>query len=99
MAGTICISVKTIKEVAIGRIKSDTGLDRSERGTKILNILAPNVKKIYPVEEMTKKEIYDMLPKDLKDLTWSCRTPIYKNGNIEMCKKCKTCLEIKKNGI
>lgn len=100
VAGTICLSMKTLKEVAIGRTKSDIGIEqRAERGTKILNILSPNVKKIYPVGEMTKKEIYDMLPEELRKLTWSCRTPSYKNNNIEMCGRCKTCLEIKKNGI
>lgn len=105
VAGTICVAAKTIKEVAIGRTKSDAGFEqRAQRGTKILSILSPSVKKIYPVEEMTKKEIYDMLPEDLRQLTWSCRTPIYKENNMEMCKKCKTCLEILrmnkgKNGI
>lgn len=105
VAGTICIAAKSIKEVAIGRTKSDIGFEqRAERGTKILNILAPNIKKIYPVEEMTKKEIYEMLPEDLRKLTWSCRTPIYTSNDIKMCKKCKTCLEIlsmnkEKNGV
>lgn len=104
VAGTICLSLKSIKEVAIGRTKSDSGLDRSQRGTKILNILSPNVKKIFPVGDMTKKEIYEMLPEDLRELTWSCRKPIYKENNIEVCKTCKTCLEILqinkgKNGI
>ena len=95
VAGTICLSAKNIKEVAIGRTKSDSGFERrAERGNKMLKILAPIVKKIYPVGEMTKKEIYEMLPEDLRSLTWSCRRPIYKNNNIEMCKKCKTCLEI-----
>lgn len=100
VAGTICLSAKTIKEVAIGRTKSDVGIEqRAGRGTKILNILSPNVKKIYPVGDMKKKEIYDMLPEELRKLTWSCRTPIYKDGDIEKCQKCKTCLEIKKSGI
>lgn len=104
VAGTICISVKTIKEVAIGRTRSDVGFDqRAERGTQMLNILAPDAKKIYPVADMTKKEIYDMLPEDLRKLTWSCRTPIYVNDDIKMCHSCKTCVEIskikRKNGI
>lgn len=95
VAGTICISIKTIKEVAIGRTKSDVGFEqRAERGTKILNILSPSVNKSYPVGHMTKKEIYESMPEDLRNLTWSCRTPIYKDNNIEMCKKCKTCVEI-----
>lgn len=105
VAGTICIAAKTIKEVAVGRTKSDTGFEqRADRANKILNILAPNVKKIYPVGEMTKKEIFNMLPEQLRKLTWSCRTPIYKDEDIETCKRCKTCLEILsiykgKNGI
>lgn len=104
VAGTICLSAKSIREVAIGRTKSDEGLDRSERGTKILNVLSPDVKKIFPVGNMTKKEIHDMLPEDLRGLTWSCRKPVYKENSIETCKKCKTCLEILhinkgKNGI
>lgn len=104
VAGTICLSAKTIKEVAIGRTRSDVGFDqRAERGTQMLSILAPDVKKIYPVADMKKKEIYDMLPEDLRKLTWSCRTPIYVNDDIKMCYSCKTCIEIskmkRKNGI
>lgn len=95
VAGTICLSAKTIKEVAIGRTKSDIGFaTRAERGTKILNILSPSVKKTYPVGEMTKKEIYDMLPEELRKMTWSCRTPIYKDDDIKMCGSCRTCIEI-----
>lgn len=104
VAGAICSSAKTIKEVAIGRTKSDIGFgERADRGTKILNILAPDVKKIFPVAHMRKKEIYDMLPEDLRNLTWSCRTPIYVNDDIKMCHSCKTCMEIskmkRKNGV
>lgn len=105
VAGTICLCIKEIKQVAIGRTKSDIGIEvRADRGTKMLNLFAPDVKKIYPVGDMTKKEIYDMLPVELRDLTWSCRTPIYKENNIEKCGRCKTCLEITsinkdKNGI
>lgn len=104
IAGTICSSAKTIKQVAIGRTKSDAGFaERAERGTKILNILSPDVEKIYPVADMTKKEIYDMLPEDLRKLTWSCRTPICKDNDFKICHSCKTCMEIskmkRKNGI
>lgn len=96
IAGTICISLPNIKIVAIGRTKSDTGIEeRSIRGTNILKLLSPNVKKIYPVGDMTKIEIYDMLPKELRDMTWSCRTPIYIDENkIKQCGKCKACREL-----
>ena len=37
-----------------------------------------------------------MLPEELRDMTWSCRTPIYTEDNsIHECGKCKTCLELK----
>jgi 7-cyano-7-deazaguanine synthase in queuosine biosynthesis len=95
IAGTICLSVKSIELVAIGRTKSDGGLDRADRGTKILKTLSPWDEKIYPVGDMTKKEIYEMLPEELTKMTWSCRTPIYGN-EIKTCCKCKTCMKIKK---
>jgi 7-cyano-7-deazaguanine synthase in queuosine biosynthesis len=96
IAGTICLSIKSIKEVAIGRTKSDTGVDlRAERGTKILNAFDPNIKKIYPVGDMTKKEIYKMLPEDLRNITWSCRRPTY-DQETKACNRCKTCMEMNK---
>jgi 7-cyano-7-deazaguanine synthase in queuosine biosynthesis len=95
IAGTICLNLKSIDLVAIGRTKSDDGLDRADRGTKILKILSPRVEKIYPVGDMTKKEIYEMLPKELREMTWSCRVPIYED-ETKTCGRCKTCMEIKK---
>ena len=40
------------------------------------------------------KEIFDTLPEDLRNLTWSCRTPIYNNGIPIKCNKCPTCKEL-----
>lgn len=105
IAGTICASLPNIEKVAIGRTKSDYSVDvekRAIRGNKLLELFAPNVEKIYPLEHLTKKEIYDILPKEIRNMTWSCRTPIYLNKNtFQECGKCKTCLELKqiKNGI
>lgn len=106
IAGTICITLPNIKSVAIGRTKSDSEeistMTRATRGTSILKLLAPNVEKIYPVGHMTKNEIYDMLPKELRNMAWSCRTPIYVDENtIKECGRCKTCLELNiiKNAI
>ena len=92
------MSIKEIEEVAIGRTKSDEGnrIDqRAERGTKIFESFGTNAKKVFPVKDMTKKEIFEMLPADLRSLTWSCRTPVYSSdGDIHKCKKCKTCLDL-----
>lgn len=106
IAATICFCLPDIKKVAIGRTKSDHNSDvieRAVRGNKLLEIFAPNIEKIYPVEHLTKCEIYNILPKELRDMTWSCRTPVYniKENIFKECKKCKTCLELNeiKNGI
>jgi 7-cyano-7-deazaguanine synthase in queuosine biosynthesis len=104
IAGTICFCLPNIKKVAIGRTKSDASLDvetRSVRGTKLLQLFAPNIEKIYPVEHLTKTEIYNILPKELRDMTWSCRTPINVDNMFKECGACKTCIEINqiKNGI
>jgi len=107
IAGTICLSLPSIKKVAIGRTKSDDsqGVERrSIRGTKLLELFSPNVEKIYPVGHLTKSEIYDILPEQLRDMTWSCRHPISVDENtFKECGKCNTCLELNKiknqNGI
>lgn len=100
IAGTICWCLPHIKKVAVGRTKSDENpevIDRATRGNKLLELFAPNVEKIYPVGHLSKKEIYNILPQELRDMTWSCRTPIYiDDKTFKKCKKCKTCLELSK---
>ncbi len=106
IAGTICTNLPNIKKVAIGRTKSDSEeistMTRATIGTNIFKLLAPNVEKIYPVVHLTKNEVYNILPEELRDITWSCRTPINLDNNVfKECGKCKTCLELEtiKNGI
>jgi 7-cyano-7-deazaguanine synthase in queuosine biosynthesis len=100
IAGTICLCLPNIKRVAVGRTKSDDNLDvrqRAIRGNELLKLFAPDIEKIYPVEHLIKAEIYNMLPEELRNLTWSCRTPIIiDNNTIQECGKCKTCLELTK---
>jgi len=98
MAGSICLSVRTIRDVAIGMTASDmrSGLSaRVERANRIFESFGTQAKKIYPLMDMTKKQIYEMLPEQLRDMSWSCRTPIYEGDDIRECGRCKTCREIK----
>lgn len=99
IAGTICLSLKNVKEVAIGRTKTDSSRsidERAKRGTIIFESFNTNTKKVYPLIDLTKKEIYESMPEDLRNLTWSCRTPIYySNGDIKKCGKCKACNELR----
>lgn len=99
MAGSICCSDKNITNVALGLTKSDLSSAvsyRISRGKKIFESFSSNAKKIYPLADMTKKEIYYYLPEDLRNLTWSCRKPIYDKEEIKRCNKCKTCCELEK---
>lgn len=53
--------------------------------------------KEYPLRELTKQQAYDSLPTELARLTWSCRTPIERNGRFIECGTCKTCrLELRR---
>lgn len=103
MAGTICQAVPWIKEIAFGRTASDdaevpTMTERRERGNKILEALC-DAKKIYPVMDLTKKQIWEMLPEDLQKLIWSCRRPVTSENSIVPCGKCVTCESMKKKKI
>ena len=98
IAGTICQSLPTIQKVALGMTASDTGdavNERAERGKKILSAFT-NAQKIYPVQDLTKIQIYNLLPQDVRDMTWSCRTPIYNTDGVpSVCNQCKACIEMK----
>lgn len=100
IAGTICLSVPSIKHVAIGMTATDMSnselSDRIDRANNIFRSFTDQVDKIYPVKDLTKSQIYSMLPEEIRNLTWSCRTPIYKNGVPNKCNRCQTCFEIQK---
>lgn len=96
VSGFICLSIPSIKNVAIGMTASDenTGLsDRIVRSNKILEAFT-DAKKIYPVSHLTKLQIYDMLPEEIRSLTWSCRTPVYQENEAVKCGKCQTCIQM-----
>lgn len=100
ISGSMCLSMPYLKHVALGMTKTDISgnnslRERIVRATKILEAFTPATK-IYPVAEMSKAEIYKMLPAELRDLTWSCRTPIYQNSQAIPCNKCPTCLDLNK---
>lgn len=50
---------------------------------------------VFPIENTTRREMFDNMPLCLTKLVWSCRKP----KNNKHCGKCKTCLELKKNNI
>ena len=100
-AGYIASVNPDIKKIAIGMQSTDTNETLSERRTRAAKILSAftDAEKIYPVMEMSKREIYDMLPDSLKNVFWSCRRPVYKEKQIIPCGVCETCAKLREQGI
>ena len=100
-AGYICSVNPRIKKVAMGMQANDANQRLEERRIRANAILAAftPVEKIYPVLDMTKREIYDSLPESLRDMFWSCRRPVYSEKNIAPCLKCDTCVKLREQGI
>jgi 7-cyano-7-deazaguanine synthase in queuosine biosynthesis len=100
-AGYICSVNPNITKVAMGMQANDYNIaleDRRKRADAILAAFT-DVGKIYPVLNMTKREIYDSLPDTLKNMFWSCRKPVYTEKNIAPCGKCDTCVKLREQGI
>jgi 7-cyano-7-deazaguanine synthase in queuosine biosynthesis len=100
-AGYICLANPNIVKVALGMQANDYNLaleDRRKRADAILAAFT-DVKKIYPVMTMTKREIYDSLPESLRNIFWSCRRPVYNEKNIAPCGRCDTCVKLREQAI
>ena len=100
-AGYVASVNPDISKVAIGMQAHDANHsleERRHRANKILSAFT-DAEKIYPVMDMSKREIYDMLPPSLRDLFWSCRVPQYSENNITSCGRCNTCRTLKEQGI
>lgn len=100
-AGYICSVNPDIVKVAMGMQANDTNhslIERRKRADKILAAFTPVVK-IFPVLDMSKREIYDSLPESLRNKFWSCRKPVYTETSITRCKTCDTCVKLREQGI
>ena len=100
-AGYICSANPNIVRVAMGMQANDNNHSlelRRKRADAILAAFTP-VGKIYPVLDMTKREIYDSLPDTLKNMFWSCRRPVYSEKNIAPCGRCDTCIKLREQAI
>ena len=100
-AGYVCSVNPDIKKVAMGMQANDANQRLEERRVRANKILSAftDAEKIFPVMNMTKREIYDMLPESLRNLFWSCRHPVYTEKNIAPCGKCDTCVKLREQAI
>lgn len=75
---------------------NDTTHDQRIRlGDDLLDLFS-SAKQLYPIRDLTKKQVWELLPPDLRVLAWSCRKPIFSR---RPCKSCKACLERAREGI
>ena len=100
-AGYICSVNPRITKVAMGMQANDHNHSLEERRIRANKIFTAftDAEKIFPVLEMSKREIYDSLPESLRDMFWSCRRPVYSEKNIAPCGRCDTCVKLREQGI
>ena len=55
--------------------------------------------RLLPVSELSKLELYNLLPVGLKDKFWSCRIPKYIDNVATPCNRCRTCKELANIGV
>jgi 7-cyano-7-deazaguanine synthase in queuosine biosynthesis len=106
MAGNIAVARKDIRQIAMGRTKTDIdagGDNFKQRMARAQNVfqavysLEPETVPdyIFPVINMTKQEIWQMLPPPVRAASWYCRHPAYQeNGSALACQQCNTCKEV-----
>lgn len=88
--GLFCSS-PNVHSVAVGIIADDIVGEPYDRVDNIVTTISGMNKKIYPVRDMTKQQIIDFLPKELRKHTWSCRTPVRMTYGYVPCGRCKAC--------
>ena len=100
-AGYICSVNPQIKKVAMGMQANDFNQRLEERRIRAQKIFEAftGAEKIFPVLNLTKREIYDSLPESLRDKFWSCRRPVYSEKSIAPCGRCDTCVKLHEQGI
>lgn len=105
MAAQIMREYPHIHQLATGATKDDLEPDenvyrRINMGRRIFYTSLPldiryQRTYLHPVQHLTHKEVYQMLPADLRDLAWSCRHPVYRGNQINECGKCQACIRMR----
>jgi 7-cyano-7-deazaguanine synthase in queuosine biosynthesis len=103
VACQVAIDTPRCERVAVAALARDTDIEnRSQRQRRVFDALyecyrarklgEPRVEWIYPVYDMSKQALAARLPRELLDLTWSCRRPLGEAGAFRPCGACKACL-------
>jgi len=103
VACQVAIDTPRCKRIAVAALARDTDIEnRASRQRRVFETLyecyrarqlgEPEVQWVYPVYRSTKQELAAALPRELLDLTWSCRRPVREGGGFRPCGACKACL-------
>ncbi len=104
MAGNICNASPSIRYVALGRTRTDTEtagheferrMARAQAIFQAAKAMNPHPSEyIFPVAHLTKQELWEAIPPELRDRTWSCRRPVYEDGgkSAHACGRCVSCV-------
>jgi 7-cyano-7-deazaguanine synthase in queuosine biosynthesis len=108
VACQVAIDTPGCNRIAVAALARDTDIEnRSARQRRVFDTLyecyrarklgEPHVEWIYPVYHATKRELAAALPRELRDMTWSCRRPVRCLGSDgergwRPCGACKACL-------
>ena len=102
VACQVAIDTPGCNRVAVGSLARDTDIvNRSARQRQVFEAMytcyrarklgETSVEWIYPVYDCDKPEIAAILPPEIRELTWSCRTPVTEAGRFRACGTCKAC--------
>jgi 7-cyano-7-deazaguanine synthase in queuosine biosynthesis len=102
VACQVAIDTPGCNRVAVGSLSQDTDIvNRSARQRQVFDAMyacyrarklgEAAVEWVYPVYHATKAELAALLPREILDLTWSCRTPVAQGGRYRPCGACKAC--------
>ncbi|TMH71234.1 MAG: hypothetical protein E6H57_05465 [Betaproteobacteria bacterium] len=103
VACQVAIDTPRCDRIAVAALARDTDIEnRSARQRRVFDTLyecyrarklgEPEVQWIYPVYHSTKRELAATLPRELVELTWSCRRPVREAEQWRPCGACKACL-------
>jgi len=103
VACQVAIDTPGCDRIAVAALARDTDIEnRSARQRRVFEALydcyrarklgEPRVEWIYPVYDEQKKALAARLPRELLELTWSCRRPLPAGAGWRACGACKACL-------
>jgi 7-cyano-7-deazaguanine synthase in queuosine biosynthesis len=103
VACQVAIDTPGCRRIAVGSLARDTDIEnRSARQRQVFDTMyacyrarklgEPSVEWVYPVYRRGKDELAASLPRELLELTWSCRRPVREGSRYRPCGACKACL-------